>query len=158
MSKLLITEGNVIETFKAKKIDVLAHCSNCFCNMGSGIAKAIREEFPPAYAADMATLPGNINKLGTFSKGKIGDQYIANIYGQYEYGRGKRQLSYDSLDKALREVALFMDSQRLKSIGIPYKFGSDRAGGNWEVVEAIFNAAFEEYDFMQVIAYRLPGA
>lgn len=34
------------------KINVIVHGCNCFCNMGAGIAKQIKNTFPEAFDAD----------------------------------------------------------------------------------------------------------
>lgn len=46
-----IVHGDLIQLALAGQFDVIIHGCNCFCTMGAGIAKAIRQEFPEANAS-----------------------------------------------------------------------------------------------------------
>jgi len=52
-------KGDLIALALSGKFDVIVHGSNCFCTMGAGIAKTIKETFPAAYRADLATKKGD---------------------------------------------------------------------------------------------------
>ena len=43
-------DGDLVK--EAELFDVIAHCCNCFCTMGAGIAPQIKNKFPDAYVAD----------------------------------------------------------------------------------------------------------
>jgi O-acetyl-ADP-ribose deacetylase (regulator of RNase III) len=142
------------------EIDGLAHCANCQCTMGSGIAKAVKEFYPEAYAADLATGKGN-HKLGEYSCCTISDrknrrnptlETIYNLYGQNQYGTHRRQLNYEALYTAMESIEKVFGGNQL---GIPYKIGCDRAGGNFVVVRAMIDVIFEKSPF-DVLICKLP--
>ena len=61
--------------------------------MGAGIAKSIKQLFPAAYEADLATEKGSRDKLGTFSSATVDcdgrELTIVNAYTQFSWrGRG----------------------------------------------------------------------
>ena len=153
MSNISIIQGHILEDFANKKFDILGHCCNCFHTMGKGIAKEIAMRYPGAYDADKATLCGDKDKLGTFSKADVGHQWILNLYGQYRYGSGQRFLSYDAIAAALKASAEFADLMRLKTLAFPYKMGCNNAGGNWDIVLPIITDAFSHYQFLNVTIY-----
>jgi len=41
-----IVEGDLIKMALGGEFDLIVHGCNCFCTMGAGIAKTIREYFP----------------------------------------------------------------------------------------------------------------
>lgn len=97
-------QGCVVEAFKSGRYYALLHQANCFNTMNSGVAKAIREEFPMAYAADLKTIKGDRFKLGTYSYAAINELsgYVVNLYGQYNYGYdGTKFTLIDQLEAAL---------------------------------------------------------
>jgi len=81
--------------------DIIGHCCNCFCTMGSGVAAAIKAKYPEAYDADCKTKKGDRTKLGTLSLAVViktdptqtvasintpvpaGIKAVANLYAQY---------------------------------------------------------------------------
>lgn len=120
----------------AEQYEVIAHCCNCFCTMGSGIAPQIKAKFPEAYAVDCATPKGDLTKLGTISHTVNSKPIVVNLYGQYDYtGRrsGKMDLDYDALKSALIEMKNKFTG---KTIAMP-KIGAGLAGGDWNRIEAI---------------------
>ena len=126
-------KGDLLDLFNRKKIDILVHGCNCFNTMGAGIAKQIKEKYIDAYNADLLTIKGDKNKLGTYSISKINEtQYIINAYTQYYYF-GKRPLNY----KALRNVFKLINKNfSNKIIGIP-KIGAGLAKGDWNIIKNI---------------------
>jgi hypothetical protein len=143
-------------------VHVIAHCANCFHTMGSGVAKFIREKYPEAYKADCnQTKRGDIDKLGTFSWVQISPELIgaltftgkllpidstekpkivANVYGQYRYGRDKRYLNYEAIFNGMQAVKDYFNPDL--NIGIPHNMGCKNAGGDWRVVRAMMDAIF----------------
>ena len=79
----------------AQEFDVIIHGCNCFCTMGAGIAKSVKQQFPAAYQADLMTHEGDPNKLGTYTSATVTCQknskdskqpqelIIVNAYTQY---------------------------------------------------------------------------
>jgi type IV secretory pathway TrbL component len=64
-------KGDLIQKARAGEFDVIVHGCNCFCTMGAGIAKTIKQVFPAAYQADLATTAGDQAKLGTYSAAQV---------------------------------------------------------------------------------------
>jgi len=141
-------KGNVIES----DCDVIIHGCNCFRNMSSGIAKAIKEIYPEAFVADFGTVYRDRNKLGTFSHVKVKnkffpekDVYIVNAYTQYTFGRKEGEIYADY--EAIRNVMLKVNSFFVNThdtqfkIGMP-KIGAGLARGDWEIISSLINEAF----------------
>jgi O-acetyl-ADP-ribose deacetylase (regulator of RNase III) len=145
-------------------VDAICHVANCQNTMGSGVAKAIREVYPEAYEADCLTIKGDKNKLGTFSKAyvstfehldNINIKVIYNLYAQFDYARSHygetRHLSYDALYKCLEKLRLDLGEM---SLGLPYKMGSDRAGGNFNIVKCMIEEVFK-HNSNEILICRL---
>jgi O-acetyl-ADP-ribose deacetylase (regulator of RNase III) len=128
-------KGDLLDLFNRKKIDILVHGCNCFNTMGAGIAKQIKEKYIDAYNADLLTVKGDKNKLGTYSISKINEtQYIINAYTQYYYF-GKRPLNYEALRNVFK---LINENFNNKIIGIP-KIGAGLAKGDWNIIKNIID-------------------
>ncbi|MEK6880953.1 MAG: macro domain-containing protein [Nanoarchaeota archaeon] len=127
-------------------IDVLGHCCNCFNTMGGGIALEIAKRYPKVKEVDSKTIKGDKNKLGTVSMVSIGDsRYIANMYGQYQYGIENRHLNYESFYSCLKELDYACETRTINvsKIGLPYKIGCGSAGGSWKIVREMIYDVFE---------------
>lgn len=127
-------EGDLVK--ESDKFEVIAHCCNCFCTMGAGIAPQIKAKFPEAYAVDCATPKGDLAKLGTISYTQNTNPIVVNLYGQFDYtGRrsGRMDLDYDALRSALK---LMKEKFSGKMFGMPM-IGSGLAGGDWNIIEHI---------------------
>lgn len=141
-------------------IDILAHQTNCFHTMGSGIAREIKTRFPEAYEADKRTLYGEIKKLGTYDLVKVTSKnpnpqlkYICNVYSQFDYGRDKCYTKYDAIVNGftlLRDLLIAKKKDNFV-IGVPWKYGSNVAGGDWEIVSAIFRSIFKDSSIHVII-------
>ena len=123
------------------QFDVIAHCANCFCSFGAGIALQIKNKYPEAYIADCATVSGDQTKLGSISFTEGITPTVVNLYGQFDF-RGRRKgemdLDYTALRSALEEMKAKYSGKRF---GMP-KIGSDLAGGDWNVIERIIEETF----------------
>lgn len=129
--------------------DVIVHGCNCFCNMGAGIAKQIRETYPDAYNADKATTYGDKNKLGTFTRAIVKNKYfpereviIINAYTQYTYGRkdGEIYANYGAIRQVMTRINDVFPDVQFK-IGMP-KIGAGLARGDWNIISKIINEVF----------------
>lgn len=134
---------------------VIVHGCNCFCTMGSGIARQVKEMFPRAYGADLKTVKGDPSKLGTYTYADYSKEesplFIINAYTQFDYGRdsSKVYLKYEALTSALKDIkANFNPSLKL---GMP-KIGCGLAKGDWNKVEKIIEEIFDDRD---VYVYEL---
>jgi O-acetyl-ADP-ribose deacetylase (regulator of RNase III) len=160
MANFEYVKGNLIDAYLNGQVQIIGHCTNCQNTFGSGIAKEIRERLPEVYTADTLHYY-NLNKqnlLGTISRFKG----VFNLYGQDLYGTQRRQLNYgafaSALTKMVYEIFKTHDLAKLNGynpiIGFPYKVGSDRAGGDWEIVKELIEFAFKDYKW-EVKFYHL---
>jgi O-acetyl-ADP-ribose deacetylase (regulator of RNase III) len=139
-------EGNIF----LAPVDIIIHQCNCFHTMGSGIAKTISEMFPEVYKTDCEkTIKGDITKLGSYNFTKVSYhlnpqlKYIMNLYGQYKYGGDRRYTSYDALAEGFASINEGANKrEKIPVLAVPYKLGSARAGGSWQVVRAILDDTF----------------
>ena len=134
-------------------VDAFGHCANCFCTMGSGIARQIREIFPEAYEADCKTSKGDKSKFGKFSLANVsGNQYnkslkyIYNLYGQFNYGTESRKLNYEAIYSALESMAANCQNNGVLKVGFPYGMGCRLAGGHFPIVEKMIEVIFKDFD------------
>lgn len=127
--------GNLITLAKQGQFDAIAHGCNCFNNMGAGIAKSIKQEFPEAYEVDYNTVKGDKRKLGGYTEVFIPeyDLIVFNLYTQYHYGMGKANIDYRALAQCMEKLSI--DYPNL-IIGMP-KIGAGLAGGDWSKIEPI---------------------
>ncbi|WP_019949778.1 macro domain-containing protein [Hymenobacter aerophilus] len=144
-------KGDLIQKAKAGEFDVIIHGCNCFCTMGAGIAKTVKQVFPSAYQADLATVAGDKAKLGTYSSAQVEVNHkalvIINAYTQYQWRGAGRKADYE----AIRQVFRLVKKQYAgKRVGYP-AIGAGLAGGDWAIIAAIIEEelAGEEHVFVQ---------
>lgn len=146
--------GDLIKLFKRGEFDVIIHGCNCGNNMGAGIAKTIRDEFPMAYAVDFATTPWDESKMGdiTFAlvstNSELGTGVVVNAYTQYRwYGVGRQGgplVEYDALRSCFEKVRERFGGKSLR-FGVP-AIGAARAGGDWGIISKIIDEVMEGED------------
>ena len=152
-------KGDLIALAKEGYFDVIVHGCNCFCTMGSGIAKGIKDSFPEAYEEDCKTENGAQDKLGTTSFVYTNGVIVVNGYTQYHWSKigpdgiknrhnSKDPLvDYDALRLVFREVKdLFTGSK----IGYPM-IGAGLARGDWGIISTIIDEELEGEDHTLVI-------
>ncbi len=135
--------GDIFEQPDGNAILHVCNLKQCF---GAGIAKVIKEKYPEAYDADLATGKDNLQKLGSYSVGvvKSNGLCIVNIYAMPDFG----QFSYDAFDKALSKLEFRINAFNLakpdstKTILIPYGIGAGLAQGKYTVIKAIIDSIF----------------
>lgn len=144
-------KGDLLQLAREGQFDLIVHGCNCFCTMGSGIAKQIHEEFPEAYNADLKTKKGDITKLGNFSMIEINSwnhpeiEYpflIINLYSQFGYGTDRIRIEYDALSLGLKKLNTLYPN---KKIGLP-KIGAGLAGGDWNRIKNIIEDELNNMD------------
>jgi O-acetyl-ADP-ribose deacetylase (regulator of RNase III) len=145
-----IVGGDLLERTLAGEFDVIVHGANCQCVMGAGIAKAIRLQFPEAYAADQATPKADRAKLGGISfaqviRGPI-TFVVVNAYTQFHYRGVGTRVDYDALRSAMRKVKERFHGRR---IGYP-KIGAGLAGGDWALISRIIDEELQGEDHILV--------
>ena len=144
-------DGDLITLAKHGAFDVIFHCCNCFCTMGSGIAPQIKTAFPEAYEVDCKTTSGDKNKLGTITYTENSKPTVVNLYGQFGYGNRKLGLpdvDYDALRSAIKQMKEKFSG---KIFGGP-KIGAGLAGGDWSVIEKIIEEEMRG-EFVTIVNY-----
>jgi O-acetyl-ADP-ribose deacetylase (regulator of RNase III) len=134
-----IIKGDLIKLALAGKFDSIVHGCNCFCTMGGGIAKTIKNEFPEAYEADCKTEKGSKDKLGTYSHATIargGNEItVINAYTQHDFKGPGMKADYDAIRAVFRKIKSDFSGKR---IGYP-KIGAGLAGGDWDQISKIID-------------------
>lgn len=134
-----IVKGDAIEILMDGEADVALSVCNCFCTMGAGFAKSVKENFPEVYEMDLQTTKGDYNKLGTIGLVDVvrGARkfIVVNMYGQYHFGSGL-QVNYSALRLCLNKVTKMLDPKL--TICYP-KIGAGLAGGDWDVISKIID-------------------
>jgi len=150
-----LIQGDLIKLAKEGHFDVIVHGCNCFCTMGNGIARTIKDQFPQAYAADLETKKGDRTKLGTFSRATAEDDFgntfeIFNAYTQYNYGGGNDLFEYDAFLHFLNNVAQHERLlQAMKMPALRYGFpliGCGLAGGDKIRILAMIEEVLADVD------------
>jgi O-acetyl-ADP-ribose deacetylase (regulator of RNase III) len=141
-------DGDLIKLAKEGYFNLIIQGCNCWCKMGSGLAKQVSEEIPDAVKADNLTIPGDINKLGNYTIGIIYDSNnkpiskIFNCYSQYNYNASSKPLDYEALTLCLRKIN---HNHPKESIGVPL-IGSGLAGGDWNIIKKIIEKELKDMD------------
>jgi O-acetyl-ADP-ribose deacetylase (regulator of RNase III) len=135
-SRIPILHGDLIKLALAGRFDAIVHGCNCRHTMGGGIARQIKNAFPEAEDADLATEYADRGKLGTLSTATIvrdGRQFfVVNAYTQFEPGA---DANYDAIRSCFREIKRRFAGTR---IGYP-RIGAGIGGGDWAVISAIID-------------------
>lgn len=148
-----IVQGDLIELALQGEFEVIVHGCNCFCAMGAGIAKAIKSEFPEAYAADLETQKGDKDKLGNFSIATVSrnghEITIVNAYSQFDWRGNGNKADYEAIKSIF---SLIKKKYSGKKIGYPL-IGAGLAGGNWEIISQIIEKALinENHTLVQFV-------
>lgn len=124
------TTGNLLDLAEQGHFDIVVQGCNCFCRMGSGIAREIRERYPQAWNVDMLSNEGDIQKLGSWTDANVGKFCIINAYTQYDTAKapGQDVFEYTAFELILQKLIHVHGDKR---IGLPY-IGMGLAGGNKE--------------------------
>jgi O-acetyl-ADP-ribose deacetylase (regulator of RNase III) len=161
---ITVIEGDITNATE----DIIGHQVNCQAAMGSGVAKALMGKYPTLksdylkFCKTYDTPEDRLGKLhiveltsGRFPRlrGKKETKIIAHLFTQLEYGReeGKLYTNYDKLEQALTILKHYAQNRGL-SVCLPYGIGCGLANGDWGVVSAMIERAFEDY---KVTLYKL---
>lgn len=149
-------KGNLITLAEQGHFDVIIHGCNCFCIMGGGIAKEVRERHPEAYYEDCKTAQGDKGKLGKysyhFSYGEGDHQFcIVNAYTQYGLWGGDEHtpaVDYDAVRRVFKKIKQNVHPE--DRIAYPM-IGAGLAGGDWGIISKIIDEEFEGLDHTLVV-------
>ena len=141
--------GNILDT-DAKYI---CHCVNAQGVMRSGVAKAIRQQYPKAFKVYRTRFENGGLPLGAIIGADCGKHIILNLVGQKYYGNdGKVYLDYIALRKGIASIN--------KNISEPVAFpmiGCGLAGGDWKLVSEILEQESTNFQpLVYVLDDRIP--
>lgn len=142
---IIYKKGNVVDALLEGEVDCIAHVVNCQRKMASGLALEIKNRIPAAYSIyhKSEMVLGNVSL----------DDGVYNMSAQFYYGYdGKRYLNYGALAACLNTVCSNLTNRCV--IGIPYRLGSDRAGGDWNIVLELVEHLIVPY-VKDVVVYHL---
>lgn len=125
---------------------------NCMGVMGSGLAKSIRDKWPKVYVEYKEYCDKFENKkyqlLGNILMVEVADNlFVANLFGQYDYGLDGRKTEYCAVNNALQELHAFISLNlhwKNTPVYIPYRMSSDRAGGDFNIILDIVEQYFPD--------------
>ncbi|MED0951366.1 macro domain-containing protein [Bacillus mobilis] len=138
-----VVKGDLLQATE----DIICHQVNCHGKMGKGLAEGIKHAFPEAFERYRALcLQENKGRhlLGTCQIIKSKDKYIANIFGQHNYGKKGVFTEMDALQQAFYSLKMRAQKHNL-SVAIPFKFGCGLAGGDWNEVFKLIEETFRDY-------------
>lgn len=149
MSELII--GNIFDS----DVRWICHQVNCKKRMGSGVALQVKERYPHVYRNYMLTRPklGDIlivpTKNGITHPSSYDEQYIINMYCQYDYGYdGKRYTNYEAFAESLekiRDCVKNIDKSDKPKIAFPYKIGCVRGGADWNIISTMIETILKDF-------------
>jgi O-acetyl-ADP-ribose deacetylase (regulator of RNase III) len=130
----------------------VAHQVNALGVMGGGIAKQIKERWPKVFneyknICKQVDYPEVL--LGRCQLVETNDEvdFVANLFGQVNFGRNQRETNYEGLYlalKTLRDQALELSKEYDSvSIAVPKNLGCGLAGGDWNIVRVMLSSLFE---------------
>lgn len=153
-----VISGDLIDLAKQKKFDVIVHGCNCFCAMGKGIARNIRDEFPAAYTADCRTKKGDKSKLGKCGLVYIPqyDLTVVNAYTQYDFRGPNPNIDYNAIRSCFSLLAKLLKDPKYENPRIGYpKIGAGLARGDWSTISKIIDEELDGFDHT-LVEYRKP--
>lgn len=134
--------GNILDAREG----IICHQVNCMMVMGSGLAKQIKEKYPIVFE-EYKRVMGSAESAHRLGKCQIveisrGTLFVANLFGQYRYGRGACYTDYNALTAALNSLATWYKNfiRPTFPIYIPHGMGCGLAGGEWSVVSGIIKS------------------
>lgn len=137
-----VIRGNLLEA----DVDIIGHQVNCKGVMGAGIALQLRRKYSGLFDHYIEYLATTPRPLGTVSLYvEQGKPIVANLYGQYGYGRYGVHTDYDALGSALWELSRIADIHGM-SVALPYGIGCGLAGGDWNIVLPMIEDIFQDVD------------
>lgn len=148
-----IVKGCLLSALDAGDVDVIGHVVNCQSVMGSGIALSIKQRYPKVFQEYLRSFPEAF-KEGVKPEGMLGHTEVingvANLYAQFRYGSFHRDLNYGALSQCLSSLSQYAGGHLV--YGFPYKMGSDRAKGDWDIVLEMIEFYFKN---SEVKIYKL---
>lgn len=138
-----VINGDVFDSFLYPNTLVVHGC-NAQGVMGSGVAKAVRNNFPPAYYEYVRHYEEHGLKLGeVITVMVLPGRYIANAITQEFYGSdGRKYVSDHAVRCAFGLIRRFAEQNGIETINYPM-IGAGLGGGDWSVLSKIIDEQLE---------------
>lgn len=144
---LKIVKGDISKSKEA----YIVHQGNCKGVWGSGVAKALKEQFPEAFEDYVRHIHrhaslGDVIYYATMQvHGSVPTPItIVTILGQASYGRdGNRYTNYIALIGGLSAVFKYAQGD----IAIPARIGCCRGGADWNIIKQTIEALAEDFKY-----------
>ena len=153
-------QGNVTNPIGGGKRIVIHCCNNLFV-MGSGVALALLTKWPVVRSKYIEWGIKDNPHLGDVQFIKVEDGLVVgNMIGQHGI-RTRNSIDqsppirYEAMDECLKKVAI-VAKKHSASVHLPFKMGSDRAGGEWSKIEALIRKNLCKQD-IEVTIYEFNG-
>ena len=147
--KIQYKTGNALDTNEL----CIVHGCNAQGRMGSGIAKAIRANFPEAYIEYRKEYETNGLQLGSIVWAESNGKLIANGITQEFYGRdNKCYIDYNAINKVMEQVHHNAFTEGF-GVAMPL-IGAGLGGGSWKKIAGIIEQNFTE---IEPVVYILDG-
>lgn len=156
MAKVIERSGDAVEAFFDEGYDVFMANTNCHCAFYDPIHQKIQKLLPELHMVDQQTFSMKPEKkLGSYTTYSFGDPtdefpIAVNLYGQLNFGIGKRHINYAALTCSLLNACGFIldgvDKARVVRVCLP-RIGSGLAGGDWEIIKEILEFCPDQIEF-----------
>lgn len=161
--KLSYQKGDVTK-FTQDGTVIIPHCVNDLGVMGSGVARALFVKWPyvrqdyiewfkegKSEYSEVSGPPqlGHIQSVCVQSEPNI---FVINMVGQRDVCdfHDLPPVRYQSLKECLWRLRDWLEENKLEATVVAPKFGSDLAGGDWNLIEKIIHEVFgdSQYDWV----------
>lgn len=144
---IVVANGNILEAEE----NIIGHQVNCQGVMGAGLAKQLRSKDERIYKQYVHYCNTEKHLLGSTQFVNVAhDKYVANVFGQYGYGRDKQYTDYVALRNGLNRLKDFAKEKWL-TVALPHGIGAGLAGGDWGIIYSIIDEVFSDYE---VVLYK----
>lgn len=127
---------------------IIGHQVNCKGIMAAGLAKSIGDKWPLVrFQYQDLVHSSKVYFIGHSQIVKVDpDLWVANLFGQYTYGKGAVYTDYDMLELALSTLGTQADQLKVPRslIHLPMGLGCGLAGGDWKIVSKIIERTLPE--------------
>lgn len=135
--KIVTKTGNLLAVTKGH----IVHGCNAMGVMGSGVALAVKNTYPKAFADYRKQYEGPDGLiLGEAYASQVSEDLILwNAITQANYGTHKRQVDYEAVARVFEDIQLGVEDYSdviVPEIHIPM-IGAGLGGGNWEIIREI---------------------
>lgn len=134
--------------------DIIAHQVNEYGAMGAGLAAQIKAAYPEAYVKYLE-LCNRIKAYGQVQLVESNGTTIANCFSQKDWKTDYNLLTLCVGQLYRYTVNLSDELNRRITVGIPYKFGSGIAHGDWDTVYECFRKFFEANGDVELQIWKL---